>query len=286
MDLMVYWRQYMVSEGLSARTIEDRLGFLNRLQAAVGDVLTTTRQDLIIWSSQQNWSNNTRVHYRSALHTFFTWLQDEGFRQDNPAARLPLSRTTRRQPTPFTVEEINRLMNSGVYARTRAMIALHYYLGLRVSEISRVNGDDIDWDARVLTTTGKGNKVRALPIPAHLWEVCQLMPRTGYWFPNRQDNKYYKAWEGHIHGRSVSDTIGDAIRRTGLNHRPHDLRASTATQMHKAGVSDFTIQKSMRHSQMQTTNAYLDIDIELIREGLDSLPRLSIPAKVKRVRVA
>lgn len=286
MDLVVYWRQFMAAEGLSARTIEDRLGFLNRLQAAVGDVLTATRQDLIMWTAQQKWSSNTRVHYRSALHTFFTWLQDEGFRPDNPAARLPVARTTRRQPTPFSVDEIDRLMNSGIYAKTRAMIALHYYLGLRVSEISRVNGDDINWEARVLTTIGKGNKERALPIPAHLWEVCEQMPRTGYWFPNRQDNKHFKAWEGHIHGRSVSDTIGDAIRRAGMTHRPHDLRASTATQMHKAGINHFTIQKSMRHSQMQTTTVYLDIDMELIREGLNALPRVDIPTKVNRSKVA
>lgn len=276
----------MRAEGLSARTIEDRLGFVSRLERGVGDIFSVTRHELIAWTSQHDWSNNTRIHYRSALHTFFTWLQDEGFRKDNPATRLPGCRGTKREPTPFTVQEIDQLMNSGVYAKTRAMIALHYYLGLRVSEIARVSGGDIDWDRKLLSTIGKGNKKRDLPIPTHLWEICQAMPRTGYWFPNAQENKHFKAGEGHILGRSVSDTIGDAIRRLGLKHRPHDLRASTATQMHKAGVNAFTIQKGMRHAQMQTTTVYLEIDVELIRSGLDRLPRVSVPSKVNRSRVA
>lgn len=283
---MAYWTQYMKAEGLSARTIEDRLGYVKRLERGVGDIRTVTRHELIAWMGSHDWSNNTMIHYRSALHTFFTWLQDEGFRLDNPATRLPTPKATKREPTPFTLAEMDALVNSGVYAKTRAMIALHYYIGLRVSEIAKVAGEDLDWSARTLRTVGKGNKTVILPIPDHLWEICLKMPRTGYWFPNRQANKNFPAWQGHIHGRSVSDTIGDAIRRAGIRHRPHDLRAATATQMHRNNVSAFTIQKGMRHSQMQTTTIYLDVDPELIRAGLNALPRLNMPSKVNRARVA
>jgi hypothetical protein len=52
--------------------------------------------------------------------------------------------------------------------------------------------------------------------------------------------------------------------------------------MHRAGVSAFTIQEGMRHSLMQTTTVYLTIDPEQVRAGLEMLPAVTMPAKVRR----
>lgn len=282
MDILQYWKQWMVAEDLSPRTISERIMFIERLQRENGDVREITRQTLISWTSEQDWSNATRVHYRSQLHTFFTWLQDEGFRLDNPAARLPKVRHRKRTPNPFTVEEIEQLLNCGVYHRTRVMIALHYYLGLRVSEIARVHGEDIDWNRRTLTTLGKGSKKAILPVPAELWSLLLKMPRDKFWFPNPTANELWPAGEGHVLGRSVSTSISKAIARAGLKHKPHDLRAATATEMNRAGVSAFVVQRGMRHTNMDTTNHYLVVDVEQVRQGMESLPAIRIPTKANR----
>lgn len=78
-------------------------------------------------------------------------------------------------------------------------------------------------------------------------------------------------------GNSVSGLIGVAIKRADLKHRPHDLRASLATEMHDPGVSDFIVQRSMRHTNMDTTTLYLQLRPEGIRHGFDSLPEITIP---------
>lgn len=284
-DTLNYWTACMKAADLTDKTIRERLIFIRQLARDV-DLETVTRKQLIMWMAEQNWSNSTRVHRRSGLHTFFAWMQDEGLRLDNPAYRLPRVATRKREPNPFTVDEINALLESGIYRKTRVMVALHYYLGLRVSEIAAVNGDDIDWDARTLSTIGKGRKPATLPVPAALWPLFHQMPRTGYWFPNRTKNKLHAAGEGHIMGNSVSGLIGEAIKRMGLKHRPHDLRAALATEMHEAGVSDFIVQRSMRHSNMDTTTLYLKLKPEGIRHGFDSLPVINIPERSGRRRAA
>ncbi|MBT2594715.1 tyrosine-type recombinase/integrase [Arthrobacter sp. ISL-72] len=271
----------MKAADLTPKTIRERVIFIRQL-ARDADLYTVTRRELIIWTAAQNWSNSTRVHRRSGLHTFFAWMQDEELRLDNPAYRLPRVATRKREPNPFSVDEINALLNGGIYRKTRVMVALHYYLGLRVSEIAAVNGDDIDWDARTLSTVGKGRKAATLPVPAALWPLFLQMPRNGYWFPNRTANKLHAAGEGHIMGNSVSGLIGDAIKRAGLKHRPHDLRASLATEMHDAGVSSFVIQKGMRHSNMDTTTIYLRLRPEQLRHGFDQLPAVTIPERSGR----
>ena len=220
----------MAAEDLSPRTISERIMFIERLQRENGDVRKISRHTLITWTAAQDWSNATRVHYRSQLHTFLTWLQDEGFRLDNPAARLPKVRHRKRTPNPFTVEEIEQLLNCGVYHRTRVMIALHYYLGLRVSEIARVHGQDIDWTRRTLATLGKGSKKAILPICSERWQLLQLMPRDWYWFPNPAANICGKRgrgtfWAGQCRPASARPSPGPACSTNPMTYaRPRPPR--------------------------------------------------------------
>jgi site-specific recombinase XerD len=113
------------------------------------------------------------------------------------------------------------------------------------------------------------------------------MPRHGYWFPNWNANALYAPGEGHILGRSVSDLLSDAIKRAGLNRRPHDMRAATATEMTRAGVSAFITQHAMRHAQMATTTQYTGVGLDQVREGLNALPKLTVPeVSARRRKVA
>lgn len=284
-ETLSYWAACMAAEDLSKRTINERKIFFRRLARDLGDLSTITRKDLILWVADQTWANATRSHYRSTLYVFYSWLQDEGLRLDNPAARLPKVKVVRREPTPFTIPEIQRLLDSGIYRKSRMMVILHYYLGLRVSEIARVHGRrDIDWERRTLTTIGKGALKVVLPIPEAAWELIVSMPRDGYWFPNSVANKRFPAGEGHILGNSISNQLAQAIRRAGLTHKPHDLRAATATEMNKEGVSAFVIQKGLRHANMDTTTRYMGLSVEQVKGGFDQLPTVNFPHQSGRRR--
>lgn len=284
-----YWKTWMIAQDLTERTIEERIRFARHVERVTGrSVLKLKRVDLIGYmASDPDWSNTTKVHYRSALHTLFTWMQDEGYRRDNPGARLPKVKGRKRKPTPLTEREIQRVVNGGNYRRTRMMIALHYYLGLRVSEIARVHGRDIDWEERTLTTIGKGKKKIMLPLGEAMWELAQTMPRDAYWFPNWKANKNFAAGEGHILGNSVSTILSRAIKRAGvMGHRPHDLRASTATLQSQRGVDSFIVQQNMRHENMATTAGYRLVAVDEMRDGFDHLPVVQMPQHSNRRKAA
>ena len=81
----------------------------------------------------------------------------------------------------------------------------------------------------------------------------------------------------------MSTLIGQALRRAGiLGHRPHDLRAATATEQSKAKVSAFVIQQAMRHSRMDTTSAYTGVAMDEIRDGFEHLPVVQMPLRSGR----
>lgn len=281
--LLTYYGQTQRMEGCRGRTIREREYALRDLERTMGTPLAQIqRQQIVLFMAGKEWAQRTRSVRRSMYRSFFTWMQDEGLRDDNPAARLPQVRVQHRTPTPFTAAEVQQLLSSGIYAKTVLRVLLHFYMGLRVHEIAKVHGRDVDWTNRTLTVLGKGDKEVTLPIPNTLWPHLADQPRDGFWFPNLQANRDYAAGEGHVNGKSVSESINDAIRRAGLKHRAHDLRAGTATSMHRAGVSAFTIQETMRHTNASTTNRYLLVDPEQIRQAMDSLPAMDVPTVSNR----
>lgn len=291
-EILDYWRIYMRSEGKAHRTIDDRIRLMRMIEDEVGQPLKElTRTALITYlgseSVSEKWSLGTRRRYRSTIHTFYTWLQDEGIRADNPAARLPKISVPEHDPNPVHVADIALMVRTGAYRKTRMMIALHYYAGLRVHEIAKMHGRDVDWNNAILSVLGKGGRIRRVGVGDHLWELMQDFPRAAYWFPNHKTNRLYKAGEGHIMSNSVSDAIRDAFVRSGIvGHRPHDLRASTATEQLRSGVNSLKTQRAMRHVSYATTERYTHLDIEATREAFNAQPVIQFPERSGRKRAA
>lgn len=284
---LAFWQQCMLAEDLTPRTIEERVRLIHQFQRTTGPYLTASRSDIIAFLGCPTWANSTREHYRAALHHFFAWLQDEGIRPDNPTLRLPKVRHRRRQPNPVPVHDIERALESGAYRRTRLMIALHYYAMLRVHEIAKLHGRDLDWRNRVLNIIGKGKKLRHVPICDELWILVVDMPHDAYWFPNWKENRLYAAGEGHILSNSVSRVISDALRRAGVDgHRPHDLRATGITEQVRHGVHILVIQQNAGHQSSETTQLYALVDVDQQRAGVNTLTPVRVPARSGRTSAA
>src|SRR5690606_29207842 len=121
---------------------------------------------------------------RGAFRAFFTFLHEEGLRDDTPSLRLPVVKVPKARPRPYTQEQIDRMLSTGAYRRTRAMILLAAYQGLRAFEIAAVHSDDIDLDAGTLKVVGKGGRLDYLPLAAPIRELAPTMGE-GWWFPAR-----------------------------------------------------------------------------------------------------
>jgi integrase/recombinase XerD len=164
------------------------------------------------------------------------------------------------------------------------MIALHYYAMLRVHEIAKIHGHDIDWNNRILHVYGKGKKLRHIPIGDELWSIIQDAPRDGFWFPNWKANRLYAAGEGHILPNSVSRVISDALARAGVSgHRPHDLRATGITEQVRHGVHILVIQQNAGHQSSETTQLYALVDMDQQRTGVNTITPVHLPQHSGRV---
>jgi integrase len=80
-----------------------------------------------------------------------------------PPLSPPPPKVQKGQPRPIADAHLAILLDTRMFRRTRAMILLAAYAGLRVSEIAAIRGDDVDTVINTITGIGKGDKQRQIP---------------------------------------------------------------------------------------------------------------------------
>ena len=280
-QILNYWSAYMRAQHCTERTIRERGIFIRAMLRHVDEIspLDVTKQQLIMFLGRRDLTGKTKQNYRSHLHTFFTWLQDQDLRLDNPAARLPRPRVEPTEPNPVSTEDIQTVLNSGVYGHTIMKVLLYAYQGLRASEIAAVAGNNIDWEKQtILTAEAKGRKIVTRPLHSMIVEyaIANDYPRVGFWFPASQG--------GHIRGKSVSNTLCAAFKRAGINHRAHQMRAWHGTTLLEIGADSLDVQHSLRHSDGQSMKAYVRPSLPRIRAAMELLPRVNVPGRARTRR--
>lgn len=275
LELLATWTLHMTSQGCSEKTIRERVIVVRGFARAAGvtDWTAVTKLQLLEYLARPGLSAGSRQTYRSTLTSFFRWLVDEEVIEHDPSARLPRVRVRAKEPDPVTTDDMQRLIESGIRAHTVTKVLLYAYEGLRASEIAAIRGEDIDWErGRIWVANAKGSRPVWRPLHSLVWRRIQEAgyPRSGYWFPSG---------DGHVTGRSVSDTISKAMRRAGVEHHPHDLRKWHGTTLLALGADSLDVQHSLRHVDGQSMKSYVLPSEPRIRAAKERLPRVRVPRR-------
>lgn len=275
-----YFADFQRAAGKAETTIRNRASFVRTFATRVGKpydvvVLADLRQHL----GRPGITAGTRRTERGALVAFFRFLLEDELRGDDPTVRLAPVSAPKGTPRPFTHEQVDAMLESGAYRKTRAMILLGYYQGFRVSQIGAVHGGDIDELTNTIRTVGKGNKERRLPLHSVVADLAREMPADDWWFPARGTRT------GHVRGASVTDLITKAKIRAGITDpklTPHSLRHAFGTDLVEAEVDIRVVQELMMHESLATTQIYTGVSERRKRAGVDALPSRVVPIRSGR----
>lgn len=280
--ILARWQSYLYATSSTERSVTTRLIAMRALLKRSTMTLQTMTRDDLIDDLGRELAPSTRVNYKSLYHTFFTWMQDEGYRIDNPGARLPGGKIVRQEPNPVSTEDIQTMLNSGIYRRARMWVLLYAYQGFRCVEIAAVRSDTIDWTRqRIKSVEAKGGHVVWRPLHPIVWaELQKWRHLIGHLFPS--PTKPGK----HVTANNVSRVLNDAFRRAGIDHTAHDFRAWFGTELIDAGTSTVVAAAAMRHRDMQSIDHYALVRIERIDEAQQLLPSVIVPERSGRKRAA
>ena len=255
----------MRGQGLSRRTITERIRVINQITVATGaDPAALTPQTISTWLATLP-SAATKNAYFTVLRAWSKWLVRSEHRVDDPITRVPRPRTPAGHPRPVTDTQLDAVLALPLRQDTRTKIILGAWAGMRVHEIAKIKGEDISPVAGTITITGKGGRTDTLPAHQLILQQASYYPRRGLWFPSPRDPS------APVRAKTVSRVISDAFDRADAPATAHQLRHYFATSLLRAGTDSRVVQSLMRHESLATTGRYLAVDTDQQRTALSAL---------------
>ena len=214
-------------------------------------------------------ASSTLARRSAALRRFYGFLQEEGFRTDNPGAALPRPRQVRPLPRILDRDDVDAMFRSAedkaasgepASLRNLALLELLYGSGLRASELVSLPRRALRKGQPFLIIRGKGDKERLVPVSSRAADAVERWSTTlveGQWmFPSRA---------GHISRvrlfqvmRTMAAAAGIAPERVS----PHVLRHAFATHLLAGGADLRALQTLLGHADIATTQIYTHVDSE------------------------
>ena|SRR5690349_20625028 len=157
------------------------------------------------------------------------------------------------------------------------MLETLYGGALRVSEIARLQLEDLKLELGCVLVRGKGDKERIVPLGRMAQESIERYLREAR--PKLVGDSSSKLLFIAAHGRRLTrqqiwKVVGASSRAAGRHASPHMLRHSCATHMVEGGADLRTVQTILGHADISTTQVYTHVAMEhLKREFQKHHPR-------------
>jgi integrase/recombinase XerC len=217
----------------------------------------------------------------AAVRSLYRWLAREGLVEQNPAKLVATPKLPKKLPRVPTIEEMNTVIDGAMPVaaafpeRDRLLFELLYGCGIRNSELTGINLEDIRLSAEAILIRGKGKKERYVPfgdsvksaLAAYLPERQKLLGETG----KRCNALLINRRGGALTSRSVGRIIKAIAVAKGLSPdvHPHTLRHAFGTHMLEEGADLRAIQELLGHERLATTQRYTQLSMKHVLQVYD-----------------
>jgi len=222
----------------------------------------------------------TQSYHIVALRAFLRYLVVQ---RDIPTLspdKIELPKQGSRSVAFLNAEQMERLLSSPKISnnaglRDKTILETLFSTGLRVSELVKLNRDQIDLERKEFGVKGKGNKLRVvfLSDTAAKWIERYLKSRQDNFKPLfiRYSGKVDAQKNGEkmrLTARSIQNIVAKHAKRAGLpiEATPHTLRHSFATDLLISGADIRSVQEMLGHESIRTTQVYTHVTNKHLKE--------------------
>jgi integrase/recombinase XerD len=228
----------------------------------------------------KRYSDATVARVLAAVRGLHRYLLREGEARTDPSEPIGSMRVPRAIPKALSKDEVEQLLSAvpqdGAPAvRDRAMLEVLYAAGLRISELTALDVDDIDLDVATVRCLGKGSKERIVPIGRAAVEALGsylTQARPGL-VKKRSNAALFVNQRGQrLTRQGCWKLLKRYAERANLTRRisPHTLRHSFATHLLDHGADIRVVQELLGHASVSTTQVYTLTSQEKLRKVYDS----------------
>lgn len=248
-----------------------------------------TIQSFLQYLSSRHFASKTLARKLSAVREFCKFLYSEKIINTNPAAEILTPKQEKPLPKFLSLEEINALIkaaeekNEYRWKRISVMIELMYATGLRVSELVSLPETAINYNKKLITVRGKGQKERMVPIAEKAMKAIgeyiifrekfiKLRANSPWLFPS------LTAIEGHLTRDAFYKDLKVLAAECGIypsRVSPHVLRHSFATHLINNDADLRSVQEMLGHKNISTTEIYTHITNQKLQNTVKKLHPLA-----------
>lgn len=246
----IAWRRWAA---LATRKLEDLK--IETLQAAMDEAANT-------YYTARDMKNLMSHFYKHALANQTVSV--------NLAQYLQLPPANPSEQTPFNAEELAAMWQDFAAGNTfTGYILLMIYTGMMPGELLQARKDQIDWEGKQIRGAGLKTSTRKT---APIVLADDIIPVLRVLVDASPGEKLI-----HINKDNFYREYYAALERIGARRLPpYSCRHTTGTDLAKAAVPAFTIQKIMRHAKITTTQIYTHMDATDALTGINVLKKPEI----------
>ena len=277
-----------VEKNFSKHTVtaysSDILSFLIWLNDRnIADVNYSIIREYLLYIQQFNYSKTTTARKIASLRTFYRFLYRERVIETNPALGVHSPKRGKSLPEFLTETEIEHVLNnikmdSPAGYRNRAILELLYATGMRISELSNLNFENLNLEENEIKVFGKGAKERIVLVSERAKNYVQTYIKTVRYLIFKDDNPmpsspvFINKTGYRLQPQSVRIAIRDVVDKIELPKHvtPHVFRHSFATKLLENGADLRVVQELLGHSSISNTQIYTHVSTESLKQSYDS----------------
>ncbi len=255
----------------------------------------TVRRFLDYLEAKRNNSVQTRNNRLAAIHAFFNYFATTDPRHlahSESILAVPFKRQAARVPEYLEREEVHAIFGaiktqSPLGQRDDALLRLLYNTGMRAHELVSLNVDHVRFSRPCYVRIfGKGKKERTCPLWAETIHAIkayleQRSVRPGDITPlfvNGEGNRLTRFGVRYIVAHRVAEAAEKCPSLLTRKVTPHTWRHTTAMHLLQSNVDLAMIRSWLGHASIETTNSYVEIDLDMKKKTLQSCEKL-LPKK-------
>jgi site-specific recombinase XerD len=222
----------------------------------------------------------TQSYYIIAIRSFLRYLITQRDISTLNPDKIELPKSAMRIVSFLNTEQVSRLLNSPeisdvISLRDKVILEMLFSTGLRVSELVKLNRDQINLERQEFGVKGKGNKVRVVFLSdgAVDWVKRYLAVRKDNYKPlfirySRDKSEEKEGEKMRLTARSVQLIVKKYSKKCGLpiDAHPHTLRHSFATDLLIGGADLRSVQEMLGHESIRTTQIYTHVTNKHLKE--------------------
>lgn len=264
----------MQTRNYSQRSIDTYLHMLCELEeyhkSSIDEISSDQVKDFLHYSISER---DLSVSYMNQVISAVKILQRDVLGRSWESIRIMRPRGIKKLPVVLSKEEVKSIIETTRNLKHRAILAVIYSAGLRISEVINLRPSDIDSNRNQIRVQGKGNKYRYTLLSVKTLDLLRI-----YWLAYRPQQYLF---EGQRKGKPVSrgtiqKVFKESCKRAGIKKQAtiHSLRHSFATHLLENGVNLKIIQSLLGHSSLRTTSIYLHVtrhDLAMVKSPFDEI---------------